>query len=118
MSCVDAEVCLCLSIFRGQGKDLPDELVDGKHKGNKAVVNDITSWDGGRGSASNKKIEETPRAAGTQFKPGDRVRHVKFGDGMVLRSMLQRDDEEVEVFFESVGGKRLSAAMSGLKKIK
>ena len=99
-------------------KDLPDELVDGKHKGNKAVVNDITSWDGGRGSASNKKIEEIPRAAGTQFKPGDRVRHVKFGDGMVLRSMLQRDDEEVEVFFESVGGKRLSAAMSGLKKIK
>ena len=98
-------------------KDLPDELVDGKRKGNKDVVNDITSWDGGR-SAAPKKVEETPRAAGTQFKPGDRVRHMKFGDGMVLRSMLQRDDEEVEVFFESVGGKRLSAAMSGLKKIK
>jgi hypothetical protein len=35
----------------------------------------------------------------------------------VLRSMKQRDDEEVEVFFEGHGGKRLSAALSGLKKI-
>lgn len=100
--------------------DLPDDLVDGKRKKNREMVEDITRWDGGRGSGSGlplKKIEETPRASGVQFKPGDRVRHVKFGDGMVLRSTLQRDDEEVEVFFESVGGKRLSAAMSGLKKI-
>jgi len=34
----------------------------------------------------------------------------------VLRSTRMRDDEEIEVFFESHGGKRLSAALSGLKK--
>jgi len=35
----------------------------------------------------------------------------------VLRSTKVRDDEEVEVFFGGVGGKRLSAEMSGLKKL-
>ena len=99
-------------------KDLPDDLVDGKRKSNKEMVGDVTRWDGGREGDPIKKVVETPRASGTQFRPGDRVRHTKFGDGMVLRSTMQRDDEEVEVFFESVGGKRLSAAMSGLKKIK
>lgn len=96
--------------------DLPNELVDGKRKKNSEVLQDVTSWSGNRDYRT--PIQETARPAGTEFKPGDRVRHVKFGDGMVLRSVRQRDDEEVEVFFESVGGKRLSAQMSGLKKIK
>jgi hypothetical protein len=34
----------------------------------------------------------------------------------VLKSAMMRDDEEVDVFFAGVGGKKLSAAMSGLKK--
>ena len=95
--------------------DLPDDLVDGKRKKNKEVMRDVTSWSG---DSERKPVQETPRASGTEFKPGDRVMHTKFGEGMVLRSSRQRDDEEVEVFFESVGGKRLSAQMSGLKKIK
>jgi DNA helicase-2/ATP-dependent DNA helicase PcrA len=99
--------------------DLPDELVDGKRKKNREMTEDVTRWDGGGTSwnTGRSPIQETARASGTQFKPGDRVLHAKFGEGMVLRSSRQRDDEEVEVFFESVGGKRLSAQMSGLKKL-
>ncbi|MBK8834384.1 MAG: hypothetical protein IPO29_05835 [Anaerolineae bacterium] len=71
-------------------------------------------WDTG---TPGKPVETTRTAnVGTTFKPGDRVVHAKFGPGLVLRSMKQRDDEEVEVFFEGHGGKRLSAALSGLKK--
>ena len=71
-------------------------------------------WDTG---TPGKPVETTRTAnVGTTFKPGDRVVHAKFGPGLVLRSMKQRDDEEVEVFFEEHGGKRLSAALSGLKK--
>ena len=98
--------------------DLPEDLVDGKRKKNKEVLNEITSWEGGSGRKAIQETMSTARASGTEFKPGDRVVHAKFGEGMVLRSSRQRDDEEVEVFFESVGGKRLSAQMSGLKKIK
>jgi DNA helicase-2/ATP-dependent DNA helicase PcrA len=92
--------------------DLPNELIDGKRKKNSQIQTEVTTW-----KSEHVPIQETPRAAGSAFKPGDRVYHAKFGEGMVLRSVRQRDDEEVEVFFESVGGKRLSAAISGLKKI-
>ena len=56
--------------------------------------------------------------ANSRFKPGDKVVHPRFGQGLVLRSTPTRDDEEVEVFFFDAGGKRLSATMSGLKKLK
>ena len=92
--------------------DLPDEAVDGKPKKNSEVVKDVTSWGGGK--PSNVK-RETP--GDMKFKPGDRVVHPKFGEGLVLRSTRVRDDEEVEVFFGGVGGKRLSAELSGLKKV-
>ena len=53
----------------------------------------------------------------TEFKPGDRVLHPSFGEGLVLRSIRLRNDEEVDVVF-GVQKKRLSATISGLKKIK
>ncbi len=53
----------------------------------------------------------------TEFKAGDRVYHQKFGEGIVQRSIRQRDDEEVEVYFDDGKIKRLSAGISGLKKL-
>jgi len=92
--------------------DLPDAVVDGKPRKNSELLQATTSWDGGKPTA--------PRLAdvGTRFKPGDKVIHPRFGEGLVLRSTRVRDDEEVEVFFLGVGGKRLSAEMSGLKKLR
>jgi DNA helicase-2/ATP-dependent DNA helicase PcrA len=95
--------------------DLPDDAVDGKPKKNRDVIKDVTTWGGGKTPGISKTSEVS---RDTRFKPGDKVTHPKFGEGLVLRSTKVRDDEEVEVFFGGVGGKRLSAEMSGLKKLK
>ncbi len=106
-------------------RDLPEALVDGKRKTGSDLKAETTTWagnptrwDSGTPATPGARPAETtrPTNTGTQFKPGDRVKHTKFGGGIVLRSTRMRDDEEVEVFFEGHGGKRLSAALSGLKK--
>ena len=48
---------------------------------------------------------------------GDRVRHVKFGDGTVKDMVQGKRDYEVTVEFDTVGVKKLFAAFAGLKKI-
>jgi DNA helicase-2/ATP-dependent DNA helicase PcrA len=50
-----------------------------------------------------------------KFRAGTHVRHSVWGDGIVLDSRIQDDDEIVDVVFESVGIKRLSASLANLK---
>ena len=50
-----------------------------------------------------------------RYRPGDHVRHPAWGDGVVMESRVQEDDETVDVFFESVGFKRLVASMANLE---
>ena len=61
------------------------------------------------------------REAGSRspaFKKGDRVRHAKFGDGIVLNSLLTAGDEEVTVLFNGVPKeKKLSLAFAPLTKV-
>jgi DNA helicase-2/ATP-dependent DNA helicase PcrA len=52
-----------------------------------------------------------------QFKPGDRVDHGLFGQGIVLKSELTADDEEVTVAFAGKGTKTLLVGFAKLKKI-
>jgi DNA helicase-2/ATP-dependent DNA helicase PcrA len=52
-----------------------------------------------------------------QFRAGQRVRHPKFGEGIVIESRLRRDDEEVSVVFEEAGIKRLLASFANLEKL-
>jgi DNA helicase-2/ATP-dependent DNA helicase PcrA len=63
---------------------------------------------------------ESPRTSATplvtqRYQPGMRVQHSSWGEGMVLNSRLQDDDETVDVFFESVGLKRLAASLARLE---
>ncbi len=52
------------------------------------------------------------------FKPGDRVRHDKFGDGIILRSDMEAGTEFVEVQFQGKHGKkRLSMDFAKLEKL-
>jgi DNA helicase-2/ATP-dependent DNA helicase PcrA len=46
-----------------------------------------------------------------------RVRHATWGEGIVLNSRLQDNDETVDVVFESVGIKRLAASLANLQSI-
>ncbi len=51
----------------------------------------------------------------TRFQSGQRVSHAKFGEGIVINSKLNGDDEEVEISFaDGVGLKLLSANFAKL----
>jgi len=50
-----------------------------------------------------------------QYQAGIRVEHPVFGEGMVLNSKLQDDDEVVDIFFEKVGLKKLVASLARLE---
>jgi DNA helicase-2/ATP-dependent DNA helicase PcrA len=60
----------------------------------------------------------TPSDQGREltFKPGDRVTHGLFGQGIVLRSQPAGDDEEVTVAFAGKGAKTLLASFANLRK--
>ena len=59
-------------------------------------------------------------ALGAEEEPswhaGDRVRHRRFGDGIVVSSRIVKGDEEVTVAFVGEGVKRLVAAYAGLER--
>jgi hypothetical protein len=50
------------------------------------------------------------------WRAGDRVRHRRFGDGIVVSSQWVKGDEEVTVAFVGQGVKRLIAAYAGLER--
>jgi DNA helicase-2/ATP-dependent DNA helicase PcrA len=54
-----------------------------------------------------------------RYRDGDRVRHVRWGDGIVITSKLTRDDEEVQVAFKDpqVGRKTMLASLANLEVI-
>jgi DNA helicase-2/ATP-dependent DNA helicase PcrA len=53
----------------------------------------------------------------SQYHPGQKIKHGKWGEGLVLNSVLQDDDEIVDIFFEGVGKKKLIASLADLKII-
>ncbi len=71
----------------------------------------VQSWKNIRGeSPDTKKLE-------SQYHPGQKIKHGKWGEGLVLNSVLQDDDEIVDIFFEGVGKKKLIASLADLKII-
>ena len=50
------------------------------------------------------------------WQAGDRVKHRRFGDGIVVSSRIVKGDEEVTVAFVGEGVKRLIAAYAGLER--
>ena len=57
-----------------------------------------------------------PRSTEAQFRPGDRVYHPAFGNGVVVSSQMQRGDEEVTVAFEQRGVKKLALSFAPLQR--
>jgi len=68
--------------------------------------------------ATPQKTPSQPVQKEQQFKPGDKVRHNVFGEGMVLKSEMVQNTEFVEVqFLGKVGKKRLSMDFAKLEKM-
>jgi DNA helicase-2/ATP-dependent DNA helicase PcrA len=53
-----------------------------------------------------------------QFKPGQRVTHGLFGEGVVIKTELADDDEYVSIAFAGKGVKKLMASLANLKVIR
>jgi len=79
--------------------------------------------DAGRASGSQPRAPIAPSRplvpGERRFRDGDRVRHARWGDGIVLTAKLTRSDEEVTVVFRdpSAGRKTLLASLANLELI-
>lgn len=101
--------------------DLPDHLL--QHFGLRRTVRqpaarwgDSTRWE----SRIRQSASQPQRAAAileTKYKPLMRVQHDSWGEGIVLESRIQDNDEIVTINFESVGLKRLAASIAVLEII-
>ena len=93
--------------------DLPVDLLAGKTRTGRAMrgAPAETKWQTYRTQPQSASVMET------RFRAGTRIHHQIWGDGIVLDSKIQDDDEIVDVVFESVGIKRLSASLANLKII-
>jgi ATP-dependent DNA helicase UvrD/PcrA len=63
------------------------------------------------------QLEQQNEAAGLEprYQPGMRVLHPTFGEGMVLNSRVDSDDEIVDVFFKEIGLKHVAASLARLE---
>jgi DNA helicase-2/ATP-dependent DNA helicase PcrA len=90
-------------------KDLPSDLLEGDLVGSvtkeQAAYRRETSW------VWQSRTEDLE----PDFQVGMRVYHSKFGEGIVMESHVDGDEEEVTIAFESVGIKRLIASVAGLE---
>ena len=93
--------------------DLPADLLQGRSRTGKMLRGRLpshTNWSLPSESRPAPIIE-------ARFHAGTRVRHTTWGEGIVLNSRVDSDDELVDVVFESVGIKRLAASLANLKII-
>jgi DNA helicase-2/ATP-dependent DNA helicase PcrA len=89
--------------------DLPDELIAGGNHARKEHAYRPDRWD--------QPQKESAPILQPQFKPGMSVKHPAWGEGMVLNSRIQDDDEVVDIFFQDVGLKKVMAAFANLELV-
>jgi DNA helicase-2/ATP-dependent DNA helicase PcrA len=89
-------------------QDLPDELIKGGRRPNLETVLRADRWD---------RPSREPAAVEVRFRPGMNVKHPAWGQGMVLNSRIQDDDEVVDIFFQEVGLKKVVAAFANLQAV-
>ncbi|HQH36896.1 MAG TPA: hypothetical protein PLS77_14440, partial [Anaerolineaceae bacterium] len=100
-------------------RDIPDNLV--QHQGQRRLQRreSMRTWN--EPSSTGRWAPAQPQQAPLRqprFHINQRVRHSAWGEGLVVQSKIAEDGEEtVDVFFESVGFKRLLASMANLEII-
>lgn len=90
--------------------DIPDDLIKDSDRSRKRSR--IT-----RSGALRWEREDSPATIRTepQYQAGATVLHPVWGEGLVLNSRIQDDDEIVDVFFAGEGLKRLAASLARLE---
>jgi DNA helicase-2/ATP-dependent DNA helicase PcrA len=90
--------------------DIPMSLIDdgyagGKRRSSRSSIFRPERWDSPAEAEQN--IEQ-------EYAAGMRVGHSVWGDGMVLNSKIEDNEEIVDIFFEDVGLKRVVASLAKL----
>ena len=94
--------------------DIPDHLIDETSQLRTASSSRYSNFD----IKATQWLSKQPgaeRIITQKYQPGTHVMHPVWGDGMVLNSRIQDDDEIVDIFFEDVGMKRVAASLANLK---
>jgi DNA helicase-2/ATP-dependent DNA helicase PcrA len=100
--------------------DIPTALISGAGsfagvKPREAMAIRASTWETPVGSKPARSA--TVPSRDLQFRAGQRVKHTTFGEGIVIESRLDRNDEEVTVAFKKAGIKRLLASFANLQKL-
>jgi DNA helicase-2/ATP-dependent DNA helicase PcrA len=101
-------------------KDIPAELLvthEATRRGDELAVGArlTTRRRAGPGAA---RAEQGAKPAEAAFAAGDRVKHAKFGEGVVVSCNVKGSDQEVTVAFKGEAGiKRLLLSFAKLKKV-
>ncbi|MFZ5858351.1 MAG: UvrD-helicase domain-containing protein [Chloroflexota bacterium] len=98
-------------------EDLPAELIQGKTRTGRSLRPRETRWSSPHPHPLSPNGERGAGMREARFRAGTRVKHATWGEGIVLDSRVDGDDELVDVVFESVGIKRLAASLANLKVI-
>jgi DNA helicase-2/ATP-dependent DNA helicase PcrA len=93
--------------------DVPADLLVGKTRTGRSMRGRVpeTKWQAHRSQPTTVSVVEI------KYRAGTRVKHPAWGEGIVLDSKIQDEDEIVDVVFDSVGIKRLSASLANLKML-
>ncbi len=100
--------------------DIPAQLVSGtgSYAGvtpKQAMAVRASTWETPVGAKPSRSAPAPAREL--KFRAGQRVQHATFGEGIVIESKLDRNDEEVTVAFKKAGIKRLLASFANLQKL-
>ena len=90
--------------------DIPEELISGTPRSKyrtRMTRTSATRWE------RREPVAET--SSEPQYHAGTTVMHPTWGEGLVLNSRIQDDDEIVDVFFAGEGLKRLAASLARLE---
>jgi DNA helicase-2/ATP-dependent DNA helicase PcrA len=90
--------------------DIPPELLSGMTRSGRSFREASRA----RSPAWLSNTPVAPVMRELQYRAGMRVSHPSWGEGIVLNSKYQDNDETVDVVFESVGIKRLAASLAKL----
>lgn len=100
-------------------EDVPGELLNGKSRaGSGSRRSGSTGYNPSRDTWTLPPPKRAAPIIEPKFRAGMRVSHPTWGEGIALDSRIQQDDEIVDVVFESVGIKRLSATLAHLTILK
>jgi len=79
-------------------------------------IDNIAEFFASRGKRFTRPKVEVPAPAGTGFRPGQRVRHPKYGEGTVYRREGDGEDAKITVQFSKFGLKKLVEKYAQLEK--